>query len=499
MQSFTEGQAVEILERGEWIGPFTVTAHKGRTADHLVLNGPSGLFEEYNDAPYNVRPVEVAPVEVAEAPVEVEAPAKVRAATSVRSQDYCPRCDRLVALHADGTFYIHGPRAKRCAGSGQDPMQAQAEADKRAERADRMGRAERIDADVERITSAHKTPRAMGADEWVRVGDSVEYLHTGTRTWVPAVLQSFRAYDNAVLVTREDGTTDAAPLANVRPAPRLYSVEANSSSVAYPVRAANMHDAIRVIHTESKNPAIEDGLTPDSGYASNVDEDGASHFIVDEVNVYTVRELEGPGETLVRVARKMDGAPGTLREITSDGWIVDMDHGSDVLGERRAWSLLPTLEADREDASEWDARKVEDIRKGDRIAFHATSEGRNVLDTWPVGEEIAIAYDEAGAPTITKEIGTRVWVRRQQNERPPAVRRAEEAVALVRAIVPAEVGVERLGRKVFVFAGQQDRGFMLTFSERGQTMSTPDTLRHTEVEALHALTTIRKHFTEGGE
>lgn len=45
-------------------------------------------------------------------------------ATPVRSQDYCPRCDRLVALHADGTFYPHGPLAHRCAGSGQEAPEA---------------------------------------------------------------------------------------------------------------------------------------------------------------------------------------------------------------------------------------------------------------------------------------------------------------------------------------------------------------------------------------
>lgn len=48
---------VEILERGEWIGPFLVTAFKGRTAEHLVLKGPNGMFEIYNDAPFNIRPV----------------------------------------------------------------------------------------------------------------------------------------------------------------------------------------------------------------------------------------------------------------------------------------------------------------------------------------------------------------------------------------------------------------------------------------------------------
>jgi len=56
--NFATGAQVEILERGAWVGPFTVTAVEGRTADHLVLSGPSGTFEHYNDFPFNVRPVE---------------------------------------------------------------------------------------------------------------------------------------------------------------------------------------------------------------------------------------------------------------------------------------------------------------------------------------------------------------------------------------------------------------------------------------------------------
>lgn len=47
---------VEILIAGVWTGPFTVTADTGRTPDHLVLTGPSGAFEHYNDAPFNTRP-----------------------------------------------------------------------------------------------------------------------------------------------------------------------------------------------------------------------------------------------------------------------------------------------------------------------------------------------------------------------------------------------------------------------------------------------------------
>jgi hypothetical protein len=55
--TFEPGAQVMILERGEWVGPFTVTGEQGRTPDHLVLRNPANgvLFEEYNDAPFNVR------------------------------------------------------------------------------------------------------------------------------------------------------------------------------------------------------------------------------------------------------------------------------------------------------------------------------------------------------------------------------------------------------------------------------------------------------------
>lgn len=54
--TFEPGTQVEILERGEWVGPFTVSArYEGRTRNHLVLIGPHGAFEHYNDAPFNVR------------------------------------------------------------------------------------------------------------------------------------------------------------------------------------------------------------------------------------------------------------------------------------------------------------------------------------------------------------------------------------------------------------------------------------------------------------
>lgn len=52
---FKTGDKVEILIDGVWERTFIVTAKEGRSPDHLVLNGPSGLFEHYNDAPYNTR------------------------------------------------------------------------------------------------------------------------------------------------------------------------------------------------------------------------------------------------------------------------------------------------------------------------------------------------------------------------------------------------------------------------------------------------------------
>jgi len=49
------GDKVEILERGEWVGPFKVSDKAGRTPEHVVLEGPSGSFEHYADAPFNIR------------------------------------------------------------------------------------------------------------------------------------------------------------------------------------------------------------------------------------------------------------------------------------------------------------------------------------------------------------------------------------------------------------------------------------------------------------
>lgn len=54
---FEPGTKVEILERGEWKGTFTVTGKAGRDSEHIVLSGPYGLFEIYNDAPFNIRTV----------------------------------------------------------------------------------------------------------------------------------------------------------------------------------------------------------------------------------------------------------------------------------------------------------------------------------------------------------------------------------------------------------------------------------------------------------
>jgi hypothetical protein len=42
-------EQVEIMVRGEWIGPYTVRAGRARSADHAILSGPSGLFEQYVD------------------------------------------------------------------------------------------------------------------------------------------------------------------------------------------------------------------------------------------------------------------------------------------------------------------------------------------------------------------------------------------------------------------------------------------------------------------
>lgn len=51
------GTQVDVLLAGVWVGPFTVTGKKGRTHEHLVLSGPNGMFETYNDFPFNIRAV----------------------------------------------------------------------------------------------------------------------------------------------------------------------------------------------------------------------------------------------------------------------------------------------------------------------------------------------------------------------------------------------------------------------------------------------------------
>ena len=43
------GQQIRLMFEGELSEPFTVTAHQGRTEEHLVLRGPCGLFEHYFD------------------------------------------------------------------------------------------------------------------------------------------------------------------------------------------------------------------------------------------------------------------------------------------------------------------------------------------------------------------------------------------------------------------------------------------------------------------
>ena len=55
----TPGTKVDILEGGRWVGPFTITDKSGRSSDHLVLSGSSGMFEHYADAPFNIRPSEL--------------------------------------------------------------------------------------------------------------------------------------------------------------------------------------------------------------------------------------------------------------------------------------------------------------------------------------------------------------------------------------------------------------------------------------------------------
>ena len=49
------GESVCFLVAGKLDGPFTVTAHEGRSADHIVLSNPrnGGVFEHYFDAGFN--------------------------------------------------------------------------------------------------------------------------------------------------------------------------------------------------------------------------------------------------------------------------------------------------------------------------------------------------------------------------------------------------------------------------------------------------------------
>jgi len=52
---FMPDDEVEILMGGQWVGPYTVTDGEGRSPEHLVLRGRSGVFEHHNDAPHNIR------------------------------------------------------------------------------------------------------------------------------------------------------------------------------------------------------------------------------------------------------------------------------------------------------------------------------------------------------------------------------------------------------------------------------------------------------------
>lgn len=55
---FQPGDKVDILERGEWVGPFRVidpNGYRRSSIYHIILAGDHGMFQVYNDAPFNVR------------------------------------------------------------------------------------------------------------------------------------------------------------------------------------------------------------------------------------------------------------------------------------------------------------------------------------------------------------------------------------------------------------------------------------------------------------
>lgn len=101
-----------------------------------------------------------------------------------------------------------------------------------------------------------------------------------------------------------------------------------------------------------------------------------------------------------RVRRNVDGAMGTFRESTEDGWIVDMDHGTDVLGKPGAFTLVKTPAApaltkaprnrakvrvnDTYPTSTWRGRqgRVQGKRRGDDGNLYVTVDFGNDA-TWP--------------------------------------------------------------------------------------------------------------------
>lgn len=104
--------------------------------------------------------------------------------------------------------------------------------------------------------------------------------------------------------------------------------------------------------TVSSVDYLSDGYSID-GYQVSVPESGES-VIITASRVRAV--VFTPGQRVTRIA---DNANGTVREITPDGVIVDMDHGTDVLGAPTAFRPLddsPITPAEREAAlNSWPA------------------------------------------------------------------------------------------------------------------------------------------------
>lgn len=120
--SFEPGTKVELMEHGKWTGEaHTVTAHVGRTPDHLVLLNPKNgvLFELYNDAPYNVRPYQEAKAQVpcqCEHELHWQTPRTVHEHLAVPAGDSCamfigPICDACVEHMRD--YLLTGAEAQR--------------------------------------------------------------------------------------------------------------------------------------------------------------------------------------------------------------------------------------------------------------------------------------------------------------------------------------------------------------------------------------------------